>query len=779
MKEYVILILIFITSTFHSFAENSIFDSLDYYRVYTNYNGSAYNGRTILAYGEGGVIIRSVDEGNNWSQINLNDSFNIVSITNIGNDFYGVVNKQYIIKSSDDGINWQQFDYGNNTEFYKIIAYNNNLYCISNFGIIVFNSNVEKSKEYIINADTTYYDFTITGNNLVYSAGHGKLGIINLQNDNTNIVDLKNSGICADCPVIKNLFSDGNLTYFELGNSLYQYDGSKVDFIFSPIKKGVYSSYNGNLYELYNISNVSTNLDSLYFIKIDKQNHNAIHIKKGGNDRYISSLKFKNVAYLTSDIIIAVGFDKLIYMSYNRGQNWQLKSHFNISSEFGYMFLFDKLNAKRISKYAKFIKTIDGGNTWLPQQNYEPIFMKFSDFQNTGDAYFKDNMYGFFYGNNNFDVQGDTNFTITYDGGETVLPKNVNNMIGYLENKKPLTCLNNNKTIFSLQGALYDLRYSLIFRLNDTLGIEQRTYLDSTQILYIDSYNNNELVAITATYKYPRDSVGWIFDSLFYSFLSSKDDGESWKKEIEIKFPVNKFFFDKIRRIIDNIFIGITYGDQTKYYCDVFKLNLKTMSFDKIFSKEDMNILQFGGITGYDYKTLIGGLFYTKTGYYFEYFENNEIENEPFVWNNISPKTRYSEFYMDVQQDSLIYMTAYDSLMKSDVMWFAKHKKITSVEEQIEVSNTLYISQPIPNPAQDFVKVRVYWNMSYNIENAVISVYDLLGTLVSEKKEFSFNKINNYSGELTWLSENQNSGVYLITIKIGTEIKAFPFVIAR
>jgi len=46
-----------------------------------------FNGKTILAYGEAGIIVRSDDTGNTWEQINLDDKYNILSITNIGGKF--------------------------------------------------------------------------------------------------------------------------------------------------------------------------------------------------------------------------------------------------------------------------------------------------------------------------------------------------------------------------------------------------------------------------------------------------------------------------------------------------------------------------------------------------------------------------------------------------------------------------------------------------------------------------------------------------------------------
>ena len=92
---------------------------------------------------------------------------------------------------------------------------------------------------------------------------------------------------------------------------------------------------------------------------------------------------------------------------------------------------------------------------------------------------------------------------------------------------------NINNTLLFLQGQVYELRYSLIFKLDDTLGLERLSYLDSLEILYFDKYKNNELVAIAETYKYPRDSSKYtVYDSLYYSLITSNDGGKTWNRNV-------------------------------------------------------------------------------------------------------------------------------------------------------------------------------------------------------------------------------------------------------
>ncbi|OGU39598.1 MAG: hypothetical protein A2X61_11185 [Ignavibacteria bacterium GWB2_35_12] len=782
MKKYIKLLAFIVINSINIFSQDSIFNNLEYYRVTANYNGSAYNGNTILVYGVGGVIIRSLDDGNNWLQTNLNDSFNIVKITNINKNFFGIIDKRYIIKSIDDGRTWQQYDFGDTTDFYKIIAYDDKLYCLSKFRILILNHQMELLKNYSLISDTTYFDFTITNNNLIYSAGKGKLGIIDLTNDNTNFIDLKDIGICSDCPVIKNLFSDADITYFNLNYDLYEYDGNNIKLIFTPIKSGIYAANKGEVFELYNIINTSSNLDSLYFIKINKVTKKDLQIKKPGNDRYISGLIFKDLNFITKDTIIAVGKDKLIYMSYNRGTNWVLKSHFNVSSDYGDIFMFDSLHSNRASKYAKFVKTTDGGITWLPQKNYNPNFinLEFSDPSNFGKTFFSDKNNGFVYRQEK--IKGELNLAYTKDGCETVNLKNVDELIINPPDKSYISLYHNNNIIFvipSFYNNKYIVdKYTHIFRLNDTLGLIKRTFIDSAQILFMDKFENNVLYAILINYRYPRiENNHWYFDSLNYSLISSVDNGDSWNKEMDFDLPKSDFWPSSITKVKDNIFIPFTYYpiDFSSHKTDIFLLNIKTKQLNKILSDDSLYVNTYGIISIND-RTYFNGNILTKDKWCAEILVNDDIDNQPTVWRALPPQKRY-RYFISAKNDSLIYLFGYDSLFNSNVIWFAKSKKITGVEVQTEVLNKMYLTPPSPNPAKDFVKTRIYWDNNYDFEDASISVYNILGYQILDKKQFSFTQINSYSGELIWDSSNYPSGVYFISVKLGPNSITLPLVI--
>ena len=57
--------------------------------------------------------------------------------------------------------------------------------------------------------------------------------------------------------------------------------------------------------------------------------------------------------------------------------------------------------------------------------------------------------------------------------------------------------------------------------------------------------------------------------------------------------------------------------------------------------------------------------------------------------------------------------------------------------------------------------------MSYNIDDSDIGVYDIYGNKISDREKISVNKLNAYSGYLTWDCLGISTGVYIIQIKHG------------
>lgn len=774
MKNKLSLSLIITVISFSHVFSQTLLDDFDYWRVHTHFNGSAYNGRSILVFGDYGIITRSTDGGQNWTQTALPDSFNIKSIVNIGLRYFGVLNRKYAIKSVDNGESFLLYDFGN-VNFFKALPYNDNIYFLSDKKIFVCNANLDVIKEYPIASDTSQIDFTIAGDDLIYTAGKGKLTVINLLTEKITNVNLQNLGICNDCPIPTNLFSASNIIYFVLDTALYSYDMANVKLSFTTNQIAHYAASNGELFNIYSFMATDLMLDSLYFNRINKSNRTSSRINKTENDRYISFLSFNNLNFLSKDTVIAVGNDLLIYISYDRGRTWLLKSHFKETAN---LLRLDSKNAVGTGQYAKFIKTTDGGITWLPQKNYLKEYTDNSINRSSTGMFFcknKDFVIRYYHTNN----QLENNFAFSKDGGETVFVKNSNDMIGYPSSMRLFyPSVNKNRIIFPLPSSFQvKWKFTMVFRLDDELEVTAYHNMDSAHVLFMDTFGNDELYSFVKYYRMPRhDGKQWIFDNTYLSLLKSEDTAVTWNSLKDLSFP-KSYDLDRnieVFRINDNYVFGI--WDSTELLKHICKLNINTLELERIHSIKNY---YFGGIKKTGGNTYLYSYNYGAEGTEYELLKNEDFENNPSDWKKMQPHEKINMFFINVFQDSLVCIYGYDNRGKQLGVWFAKPKKTTSVEMQAENRNYLYFSAPAPNPAKDYVKAKLFWNQSDDISKAEFTVYNILGNAVSQKSQFEFARLNAYSGEVLWNCRGNESGVYLLTARIGQHTRSISIIVAK
>jgi hypothetical protein len=121
----------------------------------------------------------------------------------------------------------------------------------------------------------------------------------------------------------------------------------------------------------------------------------------------------------------------------------------------------------------------------------------------------------------------------------------------------------------------------------------------------------------------------------------------------------------------------------------------------------------------------------------------------------------------------------YDSSAKNRGIYFGSAKKANSVREEATIEHTaeMYISSPIPQPARDIVRMRLWWEQALDIDNAEFAAYNLLGSLITRKQDFAINKQNPYSGELVWHPAKLPAGIYFVRCRIGNANCSAPVLI--
>jgi hypothetical protein len=770
MKLIIFIIVIAILMPFSVFCNNDFFDNFNYYRVTANYNGTAYNGSSILVYGDAGVCVISKDGGNNWLQSGIDDSLNIVSVISKGNVYYGVTNKYYLIKSTDDGITWQKNNITNDN-LYKISYHNGTIFCLSNKSIYLYDENLNKIREYILETDTNIYDLGFSGDYL-YTSGKGKLYSFNLLNDKSQIINLND--FCAGCVPENLMSSEGNL-YFKLRKNLYQlhedstspnfynyYDSLPGNAVFAINKSNPYFLYNNNI-------PISPNLDSLYFLKLEFLNKTPIRINNAEIDRYITGLTFKTVNFISDDTLIAVGNDKLIYMSYDGGINWQLKSHLN-SGDFGSISRLSDSYAIIAGKYAKFIKTTDGGVTWLPQKNYIRNFVR--------DKFRYPNYHSIFHASNEImsfiyywtDIDKDINFAYTSDGGETESYKNIDSILRYRDINQYNIYSYDDLILFAYSSIFKTEYFTVIYELSKDLNYATRASLvDSAKVLLFDKFDD-KLMALTLNYRQADTSKPNIYYNIYLSLISSVDSGKTWVTETELKnlnIDISGLNSYNITRVKDNIFIPIQNNADTAVH--IYKLNVKTLKYEDIFSVKNLSSAYIIGVGD---KLYLSG-YYVNHGYIMELLENDDIENHPGEWKSIVPHQRYGGYSIQVDKDTLLTISSYDSLTISTVKWFAKPKATPSVVKEAlrQAQGDDIISYPNPTTQTATIK--------FDIErptNISLKLTDMLGNQITLiKNQFMDSGSHSYD----WDASGYPAGVYYYVLRSGSIVRTGKVVVVR
>ena len=98
-----------------------------------------------------------------------------------------------------------------------------------------------------------------------------------------------------------------------------------------------------------------------------------------------------------------------------------------------------------------------------------------------------------------------------------------------------------------------------------------------------------------------------------------------------------------------------------------------------------------------------------------------------------------------------------------------------STEEQ----SYFYAFPPFPVPANTKVQSRIYWDSSSDIDYGLIAVHDILGTKVCGREKITIDKLNAYSGYLTWDCSGFPTGIYIIQINHGTRKTAIKVVVGE
>jgi hypothetical protein len=243
----------------------------------------------------------------------------------------------------------------------------------------------------------------------------------------------------------------------------------------------------------------------------------------------------------------------------------------------------------------------------------------------------------------------------------------------------------------------------------------------------------------------------------------------------------NRFYglYSDTLRIHNNYWLDISFKEvedpkpiiQADDY-DFGKFDIKETEYKKSkikvenLSKEaDLTVFTFGISDTLNFKTNINEVIQTQPYVIFK-GQSVEIDVE-FTPKEIGIKECKIQFVVNaLTQDEY-------TILKGEAIDTIK----TSVENNIEEVAYLYTMPPFPNPTVSEVTAKFYWDSRIDIDNSEIGVFDLNGNKVSGKENLTFDKLNEWSGNIKWNCVGQSKGTYLIKIQHGNNTKTVKVVV--
>jgi hypothetical protein len=768
MKRNYILILGIIIFGINLYAQDAYFKGMKIQLSNPDWNGSIFFKNTIYVYGEGGMILKSTDKGQNWSQFCINDSMNITKMVSNDNEIYGISQNQFIFKYSGVGDNWTIKDYGPSFKLNGLGVANGKIYCMNENKIYSVNSNLELLKEFEYTTDTAYYEMATMGNYIFYAAGKGKIGIINLTNNQQETIDLAQKGLCTNCRVPLFFITGTNKFYFFVRTDFFEFDANSKNItkIKNPIKisDAAFGIYNDKLYNIYTFEdNFINNLDSLYFYEYDRNGDVWNRIANYNNEYYIFGLKFTSMNFIDNNTIIAVGKDKLIFMSYDGGKTWSLK---NSLTKYGSIKVFPS-GVNIAASGFRFSVSTDRGVTWLPQKQY---LRQYTSKSSSNFKYSRP-----------YIISEDFAFTLspsyhTTDTNITIFRNKLQNV--YLQNYYTGQLKDEYLNVVNIFGNLFIFEHSNVqvskddsvrrnimlaerIDIGDTLNFKPMTFLVNTSFIGGGTFEN-KFYAMVKDYS---DSL-----NIKYAILSAEDSNgvirpKYMKFESYLDIPANDVnFYMPSKPFMLNQMMIMPFKDSKNFYIYGYDVIKKTTEI--LYTDSATNILTAFSSFNYKNNIYINYYYVIKNKLYAGLLKNSDFANNSKEWTKDTNRFVITEILYE--SDSLKVVSGYDNLVNpSKLKILYLNPTINSVTEQVEAKSYMYITDPIPNPAKTQTKFLLYYPINKDLSNIEISVYNILGQIVADGSSFSIVSVNGYTAEINWSIDKLPQGVYFVNIKLG------------
>ncbi|MEJ5285697.1 MAG: hypothetical protein WHV60_00585 [Bacteroidota bacterium] len=790
-------------------------------RISTDYNGVAFNGKNILAYGKYGIITYSTDKGETWNQICLGDKLDILKIIELDGDFYALT-PYSILKSTDDGLNWVQRPIFDEPTFRDFTTDGKFFYIISEKAIFRIDHLLKGNLE-------TFYQFEFSSLNEIEILDKYLFCIeswyyiykINIETKESTIIDLHQTVLKSETIVrdISHLKVFGS-TIFVLAENINQNNSLYNQPEYADINIRHYLLKSSDYGENWEISTRNVRLtkeyqifdDTVYFLTHkgwkDTLNFNYYYtityfkIDSSGNEKEINNnelldrsidiytgefgsfapntFRVNMFTKIDNETIIAVGPNKTILRSKNNGANWELVSYFKpIVGSIKEVKFFSKDTILVLTSIRPFIYvSFNGGATFLPpKRNIE-------NFPNGLEVIivWDDGTFALINQRNFLHtiIKDSSNYTIIYDS--TIFEIFYSKDFGQSFSKKKFKrsyILNNDSLGFKIVSKkVYNDKLLLTF--GARLFRQVDTIPDTYFYFFDKSFNVTDSVVIPKKVlnEYSHllvDSTIFFIDNPF--LLRTSDFGKHWDTLYTTLSDNNSFiFYYKNNLLINKIIVpkpGTFIEKMLIFDLQNFSMDsIETYPFPMSFFNYNDTIFGYKPYKPILYKFPLG----IENIRNFDSIDIAQLLNEEgsFI-DKIQNESGIGICHILKKVGSVFYST-YSELNLAKIVY--DEPKYLPVEPKTDRDIVyFYHTPPYPMPARNIVQIKIYWDGILHLNEALLGVYDVMGNKVEDKERIRVALRDNGYGEIEWECSEVPAGPYFILLRWTGGSKSIPVVV--
>ncbi|MBM2816522.1 MAG: hypothetical protein HW421_3284 [Ignavibacteria bacterium] len=753
-----------------------------------NFYGSIASGKNVLAFGDCGMYMMTTDKGNSWKKYSIDEKGAIIKMLTFNDTLWGLVDSGLIIWSVNNGISWNKHKFPlDESDLFMYFDINEScIYIRTTSKIYRYDKGFSLINSCSLSDDNTGDKFICFINNRViasYRVGWDIYYIFLTENlsirDSIPTFNLvkKKYILNSDKLYDKNkVIIRSYLGLYEPDSELKNWTQYIPDTLFTnpPFMPKLYNIINGRFYTLYcdknktkkainDITLIFYNFglktydfekDSLVNIgNIFQNNFYTIgEIGKVSSDGITLSINSK-VTILDDSLIVITGGNGMLLQSNDRAKSWNLITYLSGTPKFifndsSFIFFNNAKNNNEINR------TSDGGLTFHPMDLVDSA-VYYQQYLIAPLIYIEENGKGFFGGSNHW--KSERCFGVTTDGGRSFKFSERKDLYFYDEN---MSCTNitkiKDKYLFAMnykEVKNYFYIWNMDTNYNKIPLVKSDTYYTFHHLLAEDL--QHFLGFATA---YPKNEN----ESQRFEIRETNDSGKTWTA----LHTINDFLI--INQVYelnkDSVFFSALNKNRVYLY------DKKRNVIDTLFS--DNNMAHSNPML-----MILSGKFYIVGGNLF--LENTDRSNlkkwKPAAWDNGTPS-----FDSVLFKDNVALAKLQDS--KRALNWYKiTPNNSTGVIDNVEIKyyTHLYAYPPYPNPARSFVRSLVYWDLSFNLEDAVKGVYNIYGNLVCNGKNLKIDKKTFNSATIEWDCTGVESGVYFIIIDNNNRLDPIPVVVEK